>query len=316
VVKSPYQIKSATDNDGTFDPENSNVRKNPGRTMTKLKRTAYRCGRSGDSLVWKESFSYNHRFTHGPGVYFTADADYAERYCQTNSSIYVVEISGLLLPSESLVDFHPDYVPPHPDVERLSSLPEYRQLIDDLVQRGQYRKAPRWNVTTSLHELADDLGPDKFLAAMRRIGVVGTAGRSGGLPEEYAVFDHEAIHLIEEIPWKYKRNAGTNHMQQNTFIPPKMVALEAEYGLYIRSHQPPSNRCCTPVGLARAKQLKNREPVSVDTLKRMRSYFQRHEVDKMGRNWGIDSKGFQAWLLWGGDSGRKWCNQILAGIGE
>ena len=96
-----------------------------------------------------------------------------------------------------------------------------------------------------------------------------------------------------------------------TFIPPQKVADEAAYGLYLRSQMPPSSRCCTPVGLARAKQLKNREPVSVETLKRMRSYFQRHEVDQQGKGWGIDSKGFQAWLLWGGDSGRDWCNRTL-----
>lgn len=101
-----------------------------------------------------------------------------------------------------------------------------------------------------------------------------------------------------------------------TFIPPEMVALEAEYGLYLRSQQPPSNRCCTPVGIARARQLKNRQPVSVETLKRMRSYFQRHEVDKMGRDWGVSSKGFQAWLLWGGDSGRDFANRILDELGE
>ena len=103
---------------------------------------------------------------------------------------------------------------------------------------------------------------------------------------------------------------------ERTFIPPEMVALEAEYGLELRSQQPPSNRCCTAVGLARAKQLKNRQPVSVDTLKRMRSYFQRHAVDKKSARWAVDSKGFQAWLLWGGDSGRDWCNRILDELGE
>ena len=97
----------------------------------------------------------------------------------------------------------------------------------------------------------------------------------------------------------------------STFTPPAAVALEAMCGLELRSQQVPSNRCCTVVGLARAKQLKNREPVSIDTLKRMRSYFQRHAVDKKGARWAIDSKGFQAWLLWGGDSGRDWANRTL-----
>ena len=35
----------------------------------------------------------------------------------------------------------------------------------------------------------------------------------------------------------------------------------------------------TPVGWTRARQLVNRESLSLDTVKRMYSYFSRHEVD-------------------------------------
>jgi hypothetical protein len=101
-----------------------------------------------------------------------------------------------------------------------------------------------------------------------------------------------------------------------TFIPPQSVANAAREGLLLREAQPPSNRCCTPVGLRRAVQLANRQPVSVRTLQRMRSYFQRHAVDKQGRGWGRGSRGEQAWALWGGDAGRKWCNEILDKLGE
>lgn len=97
-----------------------------------------------------------------------------------------------------------------------------------------------------------------------------------------------------------------------TFKPPPDVAAEARYGLELRASMPPSRRCCTPVGIRRAAQLANEQPVSVDTLKRMKAYFDRHQVDKKGRGWGVDSKGWQAWLLWGGDSGRAWAEQMLA----
>jgi hypothetical protein len=50
--------------------------------------------------------------------------------------------------------------------------------------------------------------------------------------------------------------------------------------------------------------------VSDSTIGRMVSYFARHEVDKDGEGWGVDSKGYQAWLLWGGDPGRAWANGI------
>ena len=101
-----------------------------------------------------------------------------------------------------------------------------------------------------------------------------------------------------------------------TFIPPPAVAAEARKGLALRAAQPPSNRCCTSVGLRRAAQLANRQPVSVDTLKRMRSYFQRHAVDGRSPRWGTDSKGWQAWLCWGGNSARDWVEQVLNRRGE
>jgi len=99
-----------------------------------------------------------------------------------------------------------------------------------------------------------------------------------------------------------------------TWRPPVEVARAARRGLELRAEQPPSNRAGTPVGLARASQLANRRPVSVETLRRMRSYFARHAVDKEGEGWGRDSKGYQAWLMWGGDPGRAWANRILRDV--
>ena len=101
---------------------------------------------------------------------------------------------------------------------------------------------------------------------------------------------------------------------ERTFIPPPAVAAEAREALALRAAQPPSNKCCTPVGIARAKQLANRQPVSETTLRRMKAYFDRHAVDAKGKGWKVDSKGWQAWLAWGGDSGREWCEKLLRGL--
>ena len=101
-----------------------------------------------------------------------------------------------------------------------------------------------------------------------------------------------------------------------SYRPPADGARAARRGLELRAEQPPSNRAGTPVGLARASQLANRRPVSVETLRRMRSYFARHAVDKQGEGWGRDSKGYQAWLMWGGDPGRAWANRILRDVEE
>lgn len=99
-------------------------------------------------------------------------------------------------------------------------------------------------------------------------------------------------------------------MAENTYTPPASAASAAKRGLKLRKSQSPSNRGGTSVGVRRASQLANRQPVSLDTIGRMVSFFARHEVDKEGEGWGKDSKGYQAWLLWGGDPGRAWANRI------
>ena len=97
----------------------------------------------------------------------------------------------------------------------------------------------------------------------------------------------------------------------DTFTPPADVARNARLALDVRATKPPSQQGMTPVGLARANQLANREDVSLDTVQRMVSYFARHEVDKQGATWDEQGKGWQAWHGWGGDEGRTWANQIM-----
>lgn len=90
-------------------------------------------------------------------------------------------------------------------------------------------------------------------------------------------------------------------------VPPQAVRNNAKRGLELREKH---GRGGTAVGVARARDLSNGKALSLDTLKRMNSYFARHEVDKKGEGWGVDSAGYIAWLLWGGDAGRSWARSI------
>lgn len=101
-----------------------------------------------------------------------------------------------------------------------------------------------------------------------------------------------------------------------TYKPPADVARAARRGLEIRARQTPSNRAGTPVGIRRAGQLANRQPVSVDTLRRMVSFFARHSVNADVRQRDKNSKANQAWLLWGGTPGRRWAVSVLAGLDD
>lgn len=97
------------------------------------------------------------------------------------------------------------------------------------------------------------------------------------------------------------------------FIPPAKVAKIASKSLEWRSQY---KRGMTAVGLARARQLKNRQKLSLNTIRRMVSYFARHEVDKQAKVWieghrdGGPSNGKIAWYGWGGDAGRTWAIKL------
>jgi HK97 family phage major capsid protein len=103
----------------------------------------------------------------------------------------------------------------------------------------------------------------------------------------------------------------TTKAETDTHTPPQAVADNARLALEVRAEKPPSQRGMTPVGIARARQLANRQPVSVATLRRMASYFARHEVDKRGATWDEQGPGWQAWMGWGGDEGWAWARRII-----
>lgn len=71
------------------------------------------------------------------------------------------------------------------------------------------------------------------------------------------------------------------------------------------------NRGGTNVGAGRARQILRGDAISPDVVRRMFSYFSRHEVDKQADGFspgedGYPSAGKIAWDLWGGDAGFAW----------
>lgn len=97
------------------------------------------------------------------------------------------------------------------------------------------------------------------------------------------------------------------------YTPTRAMQDEAQRGLDWRAE---FNRGGTAVGVARARDIVNRRDLSIDTVKRMLSYFSRHEVDKQGQGWSPDEDGYPsagriAWALWGGDPGRAWALAVL-----
>lgn len=88
--------------------------------------------------------------------------------------------------------------------------------------------------------------------------------------------------------------------------PTEEMAKNSARALEVRRTKPPSERGMIAVGLARARDISNRTELSPETVKRMVSFFARHEVDKQGSTWDEQGKGWQAWNGWGGDAGYAW----------
>ncbi len=97
------------------------------------------------------------------------------------------------------------------------------------------------------------------------------------------------------------------------FTPPAGVREEAAKGLAWRSEY---GRGGTAVGVARGRDLSNGTTISPETARRMKAYFDRHEVDKQGEGWspgepGFPSNGRIAWALWGSDPGWAWSRKLV-----
>jgi lambda family phage portal protein len=95
------------------------------------------------------------------------------------------------------------------------------------------------------------------------------------------------------------------------FTPPQGAREAAKRALDVREGKPASQRGMTPVGIARARDLMNGVKLSPDTARRMKAFFDRHEVDKKGATWDEQGKGWQAWNGWGGDAGYAWARKVV-----
>ena len=101
-------------------------------------------------------------------------------------------------------------------------------------------------------------------------------------------------------------------------IPNEGMKAEAKKGLDWREE---FGRGGTRIGAIRARQIVAGENLSNDTIKRMYSFFSRHEVDKKAEGFnsgeeGYPSNGRIAWALWGGDAGFSWSKRLVEQMKE
>ena len=97
---------------------------------------------------------------------------------------------------------------------------------------------------------------------------------------------------------------------------PKAAVEAAKQG--IKRNKENNNKCATQVGKVRAQQLANGESLSLDTIRRMRSFLIRqkdnYELQRDRKNY--DACGYISYLLWGGEAALPWAEKKLRQAGE
>jgi len=93
---------------------------------------------------------------------------------------------------------------------------------------------------------------------------------------------------------------------------PDSVSNNAKKGIELNDKV--NNKCATQVGKVRAQQLAQKQPLSVETIKRMYSYLSR--AQEYYDEGDTTSCGYISYMLWGGLSGKRWAESKLKELGE
>ncbi len=119
----------------------------------------------------------------------------------------------------------------------------------------------------------------------------------------------DAIALVEnpaiESNWMY----FSDHKFESYSDYPDSVSNNAKRGIEL--NEKVNNKCATQVGKVRAQQLAKKEPISVETIKRMYSYLSRAEAQYRENESDTEACSVISYLLWGGLAAKSWAESKL-----
>jgi len=128
----------------------------------------------------------------------------------------------------------------------------------------------------------------------------------------------EAVALVEEPAIEqdfYAFNAQKYYFETYNDYP---QAAKDAAAMGIKRNEALGNPCATQVGKVRAQQLVNGEKLSLDTIRRMRSFLirQKDNYDLAKQRRDYDACGYISYLLWGGEPALPWAEKKLRQAGE
>lgn len=118
--------------------------------------------------------------------------------------------------------------------------------------------------------------------------------------------------MVDEYPLnqRYAICADNVYESDETFDDyPQAATRNAQRALKYRKESGNPKDCGTPVGWARASQLANREPISLQTIKRMAAFTRHKQNSDVPYEEGC---GGLMWDAWGGDEGIEWAIEKVA----
>ena len=132
------------------------------------------------------------------------------------------------------------------------------------------------------------------------------------------ILEEEAEYLLNEIRRivkEDKRYKGGKRIELESYSDyPQGVKNNAKKGIELNEKS--GNKCATPVGKVRARQLAQGRPISLETIKRMYSYLSRAESVYREKQNDSEACGNISYLLWGGLAALGWSRNKLRELGE
>lgn len=152
--------------------------------------------------------------------------------------------------------------------------------------------------------------------AMARVNAFLVLVRTGSPKNSAYVSDNDLLNSGH--PMYSEANRTDEVRAEDSFPPSDGMVAEAQKGLDWRAEH---NRGGTAVGVARARDIVNRRDLPIRTWRRIKAFFDRHEIDKQGEGFspgeaGYPSAGRIAWALWGGDAGYSRAKDIVRTANE
>jgi hypothetical protein len=125
----------------------------------------------------------------------------------------------------------------------------------------------------------------------------------------------ETLNTLGSIPKTNLKIIKPKSEEQEMYQPPKGAVAAAKKAIEWKEKYPSEVTAGTQVGWTRAGQLARGEKVSFDIVKRMHSFFSRHDGNQAIKPEHKDTpwkdNGYIAWLIWGGDSAKSWAEGIV-----